>query len=56
MVDTVATVVAGVQTEVKTLETKIFNWIQAHYTHALAAVVGWFVSHYSVISAIFAKL
>jgi hypothetical protein len=59
MTDPIATVVADVKADVskaKAFENKVFAFLQAHYTKVVAAVVGFAVSHFSVISTVLGKI
>jgi hypothetical protein len=51
MSDVVAAVVAAVS-KAKAFENKVFAFLQAHYTKGAAAVVGFAVSHFSVLGLI----
>jgi uncharacterized protein (DUF169 family) len=52
-------VVAQVETAIskaKAFENKVFAFLQAHYTKGAAAVVGFAVSHFGIISLILKAL
>ena len=52
----VATAKAAVTAEVTTVTAKVKAWIKAHVPHAISAVTGYVVSHFSVISYLVHKL
>jgi hypothetical protein len=55
----VSAVIADVKTEVAKVETwgtKTIAFVQAHYTKVIAAVVGFAVSHFSLISTSLGKV
>jgi hypothetical protein len=47
--------VAAVKTEVTTVTAKVKAWVAAHVPHAVAAVTGFAVSHFGVISYLVKK-
>jgi hypothetical protein len=49
-------VVQQVTAEVTTVKSKVKAWIAAHVPHAISAVVGYVVSHFSVISYLVHKV
>lgn len=59
MADPVAEVKAAVATEVskaKAFENKVFAFLQAHYTKGAAIAVGYAISHFGIVSAIYKVL
>jgi hypothetical protein len=49
-------VVSAVKVEVATVKSKIKAWVAAHIPHAVSAVTGFAVSHFSVITYLVHKL